>query len=334
MAFNFHLGYPKAGSTTLQRNVFLPSSKINYLGLNPRNSIAEPKIASGGPLEIASLYNENPEVRELYDLLLNCSAIKFDYAKARMLWKTLLGKYGTGGWPLVFSHEGFLSARFQNPAIYEKLAILKELINDEDVRFLILIRNQSDLLQSLYRDWPFDPLTFGVRQRAVTFDEWWKIDSSQKYHSHTISLDYYSVVDTVQRLFGDDSVVMVPLELAIQDPGRFSSMISLVTGVGESEVSAGFSEGMVANHGITESANRYRIFRSRMAGRLTRVIPGRVTLKRVDQAIENHLKKIGGKAKVEVSNEIQSVISDFYRAGNAGLSERIGIDLGELGYPV
>ena len=141
----FHIGYPKAGSTTLQKCLWGKHSEIVNLGLFPTNNMG--KDSSIEKKDIKQPIFINSKIREFYNYLILKDSLDFPKEKVKKLYSNICAEYKTSRKKLIFSHEGILSTRFSLPSIEEKLRRLSYI--DANLKIILIIRKQDALLKSL-----------------------------------------------------------------------------------------------------------------------------------------------------------------------------------------
>lgn len=143
-----HVGYPKCASTTLQDALFVRHPEIYSLAKcrNPE-----------------SHYQLTPEIKYLYKMIKNYDEINFDISSAQDLLKTALNQIPKNQIP-VFGLEGFSDIyHCKDRGLVAKR--LKKVFSNffDEVKIIIVIRNQYDILRSLYDMRPWPPPQFGFK---------------------------------------------------------------------------------------------------------------------------------------------------------------------------
>ena len=195
MSVYIHIGYPKAGSTTLQQNLFANHSEILNLGLYPTSNVGNTShtYSKYNNIEQNIPYLTDAKIQKLYLELIQPDGVVYDEFKAKKLWADIKSDYpvSTSDISVILSHEGITSSRFANPELMEKARRIKYVFGE--VKILIVIRAQQQMLKSLYRDHPFDPRTLEYHQRHVGFSEWLDIDIKRK-HGNLTNILYFDLL--------------------------------------------------------------------------------------------------------------------------------------------
>ena len=190
-----HVGYQKSGSTFLQRNVFMNMINGRYLGYFPNKNI-------GNDVKTGSLNREQEEFNLYQDRLTYKSNLGFTSADVD-LFKNEIDS--TDHDLLVLSNERFTDTGFTFLDIESKIKRCRQLFFGYDVHVLIVLRNQLEVLRSMYRERPFDPRCFEIG-KAMGFNEWINIDRSNG-NKILEALKYDLVIDIISRYFNQVHVL-------------------------------------------------------------------------------------------------------------------------------
>lgn len=323
----FHLGYPKAASTTLQKCVFNRHSQIINLGLYPQANIGRDMPSDPAP---PAPFLCDPELRVLHDLLTKTDGISYQDDQALELWRSLTERYTEDGKTIVFSNEGLLSVRFSNPEVLEKCRRIHQLC--PGAKILIIIRSQLELLKSLYRDHPFDPRTLQHRPKPVSFSEFLDIDLRADLHSHANSLHFDRTLDKLSSLFGENNILMLPLELLMHSTAQFSTQIARFLGIDGEEVLSNL-QSCHENKGATQALNRYRSVRQFLSALMPRLPFLTPTMESLDRKLRGFYSTLGNTADIRSTPEDVQRINKRFAQGNAILENKLALSLKNLGYP-
>lgn len=324
----FHFGYPKAGSTTLQKALFDRHSQLVNLGIFPKGNLGTDTLFS--ETSKAPVLTDT-RLRALHDMLVKEDGVSYQGKKAKELWGQVLDQYQVEGKTTIFSNEAFLSVRFSNPELLEKFRRVQSLC--EQPKILIIIRSQLDLLKSLYRDHPYDPRTLMARPRPVSFSEFLSIDMASGCHSHTNSLHFDRIFDEVVNLFGEKNVLMLPLELLSASRDDFCGHLAGFLGIDMDETITLLNTAH-ENRGVTKAFNRYRKLRQYAEPIIRRLPFLRAYACGIDRSLGDKMQKLGATEEIRVDPDDMRKVQACYSEGNKVLAKRIGFSLGELGYLV
>ncbi len=136
MRIVFHLGYPRSGTTFLQKNIFPIHKEVNFLGPKNYHNEKDVKITQSELNKIASnyeginsIYNDTPLLEKDY--------IKFfDRDKLNVISSEKYSSYRNIA-------NDFRDIEYLNDLLEDKFKNVK-------IDFLIVIRNQYDLIKSIY----------------------------------------------------------------------------------------------------------------------------------------------------------------------------------------
>jgi hypothetical protein len=207
-----HIGYHKTGSSWLQRFVFSAKAGAGFMRFSKGRA---------GPINT---------------LIVSPNPLDFDPDAARQTFAGLVGDAAERGLRPVISSERLsghpFTGGYDSKELAERLATTLP-----DGRVLIVIREQREMLLSTYRQYVraggvwslgqfLDP-PVDTRTRVRLFDS-----------NH---FAYHRLIETYQRLFGEERVLVLPYELLRSEPGRFVTQIAHFAGV---PLPAGFVESM------------------------------------------------------------------------------------------
>ena len=329
MSIIFHIGYPKAGSTTLQKSLWARCSDIVNLGSFPLDNVGIDCVTN--KLNPKQPINCDERIKQFYNSI--NMADSYDYKKrvTTNLFDQLLESYNTQGKSIIFSSEFIVSTRFSFPDIIEKTRRISDL--GSNIKIIIVIRKQQDLLASLYRDHPYDPALLEVRLRHVSADQFIEIDSLRPYFSHTKSLKYDELYKHLVKLFGRQNILMIPLEMMQNELGEFSNLLGQFCEVPQTTIFS-LLKNQEYNTGVTGLYNQIRALEVITSHARQLLLPNTVK-----ELIKPHYKKllkaaksIGKKHKVVFNDKTLENLRLTYSNSNQELSSELGINLKKYGY--
>jgi hypothetical protein len=210
-----HIGFPKCMSTSLQRDLFAVHPEIMFLGWgHPDN---EHGWASD---ELASLC----EVGIRYEKVLN-----FDKRKAKQTFNSFLKEFEESEMKksLCLSYESFSFTMYFDVDPVIKAERLRDLLGS-DVKILIVIRNQLDLIRSYY----FECVRGGY---PGYFSDFLDFNFHYQFHSLFSDIRYLSLYKYYCKLFGKDNVLLLPMEAIVEAPQKAVSKICKFAGISTGE---------------------------------------------------------------------------------------------------
>ena len=336
MQIIFHVGFPKAASTTLQKQLFAQHPELVNLGIYPKSNIGIDDLHPIPPgMQTKIKYLDDDRISRLYRLLIHPNGLEYNREIAEDLWLQLLSDYGnldpceSASFRIVLSHESVTSCRFAHPETKEKLRRLHDIFGE--IKIILVIRNQVEMLKSLYRDHPFDPRTLEFRPRPVSFSEWLDIDIKRGPLSLCRSLYFGKVSEELCNLFGKQNVLVLPMEWLKSDLNMFSTKISCFLDI-DQDITYSLLDKPPINTSVSALGHYYRTVRSNML-LLARYFP---SLKKLflplDSALFGFLKKIGPASDVALNEKQIKLLHQMYADDNLRLAKYTGLDLKNLSY--
>jgi hypothetical protein len=297
-----HVGLHKCASTWLQRNVFERDDLGFYSPWGAMSAHAVSEFVGVDPLCFA------PE-------------------SARERLTSMIGPDLPQGSVLVLSHEA-LSSRPHHGRYYASSVSARLKAVFPEARLFLMVREQKSLIRSLY----VEHVRNGGRD---TFAEFIGSGHEPPGFSPKCKLSFFQfdrLVAHYREVFGEENVLVLPLEMLGADPNRFVEKLTGFVGVSFAEIPTGTK----ANEGWSPTATEYfRItnaffrtnpigpspkfgyrFRQRVVSKVDKMLPGGLT----------------ERAASRQKDLLASRVGDFFRASNTALSEMIDVDLKELGY--
>lgn len=289
-----HIGYHKTGTTYLQSRIFPHLEGVKYVDWQEDNTIGRAFFSS--PIDVD--------------------------------WKAIkehVQNWGEG--PILHSSEQYVGPLFFFTGI-NKTEIAHQLKELGTTKVIITVRNQIKLIDSCYRQY----IQEGGTLKYHTF---WK---SWAYAPNPLHFDFYRLVKYYVDLYGKENVLVIPNEWLRNNEEQVISKIEDFTG-GTYRASGQKAKpnSSISNFGLsvlritnmfTYSAHKPSTF----------LLPKRMTTWKMRTLFVNFLDPLlfrrFSSNKSYVSSQEAEQYTTLYREGNKALSEFIGVDLGELGYPV
>ncbi|MGK7897468.1 MAG: sulfotransferase domain-containing protein [Xenococcus sp. (in: cyanobacteria)] len=326
MSIVFHIGYPKAASTTLQKSLFANHSAIVNLGIYPTGNIGQD---SNAPQPHNVPFLKDLRIQSFYQSLTCNDGVMFDLNQEKEQLDLLIKEYEQEKTTLLFSSESIVSGRFSNPEIMEKARRLQGLC--PEAKILIIIRSQVDILKALYRDHPFDPRTLNYHPRPVSFSEWLEISLNTPYSNVPNTLFFNQVLERYEKLFPPAKILVLPLELLKENPQVFVKDLANFLEINSQET-LDLLTNKFENQGISTGGNKYRRWRNYLIPYLKVLKPFRRLLIPLDHKIFNLARSFGSTEKILISEEEILQLHQKYAADNRMLMQRRSLPLKELGY--
>ena len=326
VTFIFHIGYPKSGSTTLQRCLWAKHSEVINLGINPKNNIGRDLTNYNND----QIIDKDERIIDFYNYLCKTDATNYPYKKVKKLFNSIYDTYKEPNKKIIFSNESILSTRFSYPVISEKIRRIKFL--DQDFKIIVIIRSQDSILKSLYRDHPFDPIQLESKKKPVNLDSFLKIDRCKKYFSHCSSLNYLIIYQYISNLFGKKNVLFLPLEMLSINSEEFCNKLSNFCGLDNYETFKLLNDKM-ENIGPTILQNKFRKLFTLYSPIVSR-LPYRIRKlnNKLESYVESYFKTFGSKEKIFFSEKSTKFLLESFKEANLKLSSDHNLDLKKYGY--
>jgi len=293
-----HIGYPKAGSSTLQK-IFANEDSVFNLFLSRKN--------------ITKLTDELQLLHELT----HADGIEYNERRVLNYINTICDCLPVNDNRIPVVSEEFFTASSTAYADRSLMAErLKRLFPDSFV--LIIIRNQFEIIRSRYQHNPTDIHALSRKGNVKSIDEWLSKSLERWWSTYLSTYIYFDLIEFYRKLFGEQRVLVVPFEEMVQNPKDFLTYLTHQLGVEELD---NFISTSVAN--VHENAS--------IASRKKK-LSHNVNLQSLLKMI------LKGKLCRNVSNNNSQLFVEtiwkLYAEDNARVANRYGLDLHRHGYPM
>lgn len=305
-----HIGYPRAGSTWLQNNLFPHISNVEFLGTNSlikqgwahqlKALFADSNLLDFSPSKIRDFIERNTQDRD---------------ANKIWIWSSeaITGFYNKRGFQYAKINADHLKQTFGNAKI------------------LIVIRNQLDHLKSLYRHY----LLWG----GITSLEF-LLDSPRGARNAVFCSEdfmYNKLIRYYIELFGPSNVCTIPFELLREDVDQYVADICKFIGVNppimddakRTPVYAGYTTNFCRYVRILNHFTRTPFNPDGWLHRSSR-IPNPYAIAKVVADFEERI----GIHRYLITQEREEALKDLYRPANEELQKSVAYDLAKYGYPM
>lgn len=299
-----HVGYPKCGSTLLQRHVFPQLDDVRHIAFEGKT--------------------------ELYQAL---AMRTFSEGEAGR--KAVLSRFAdevlAGDRPTLISAEHFImpaecfrSLENRPLRLLDGMTILEQIAAlPVPVRILVLVRRQDDWLRSWYQE--------RIKRYETRAFSDFVLAAENQVLLETLAYDH--IIGVLEDKFGPGSVYVVPFELLRCDDAAFWRRINALLPLAAAPADLPI---------VRMSMRRETIFLRRLGNRLLRRLAGATggdaaldraafrTLKKV-YALEGLLNRFSQPGPLRF--DLPDGLADRFRADNRALCVRLDTDMSELGYP-
>ncbi len=300
-----HIGFPKTGTTTLQKHLFAKHSQVVYLGKPYRNEWLKEKMhalikqdsSNYDPSELAKYISNMRQKKNSFRLLLLSDEICVSATKAR--------------------DKGLVARR------------LKDVFSP--CKVVITIRNQLDILKSayisggrLFKD------TSLLRGCAMSFEAWLETSWQDMERSTIGNVNYYPVVEFYRELFGYENTLVLLYEQFKENPSGFTHELSRFLNI-DFEESLILIQNQHENPRLPQFVLDHERLRTRFYP-VSRLSPVSKILG-VCCRLKSDLR---GRPAAEVvyTAEWEERLALFYREGNRMLVRKFNLPLDRYNYPL
>lgn len=226
---------------------------------------------------------------------------------------------------ILVSCEGLMGDMYDGYRSFEKTQeILKNVLCEFDLKIILLIRRQSDFLESIYRKMLSRGLYCSLNQFLCFNGEKFDLFSKSVPSSHcrfpVATSNYLSFVNLLYKQFGASNVTVLPCEMFFQDENRFAIHLCRSSGL---EID--FSHDSMSKENVSLSLFRL------LGKRGTYVFKKEICLFAL-RSLRIRFKRNGLEKEGIIGWRLRNQIFNYHRNSNALLSSKIGIDLKQFGY--
>jgi hypothetical protein len=296
-----HVGYHKCASTTLQKSFFDRHPQIVNLRKTGEDARAEAAIEGAITAKRAG------------EDLVKGETVK----RSAELWRAVVEEVRARQKLPVFSWERLTrSFHFTPPTDTSLPTALKSIVGE--ARVVVVIRNQVQLLESLYLS-RIKPPSY------ETPEEWYARQGDETKEAYR----YDDVIGAYQKVFGPENVQVMVFEQLASEPEAFARTLSTFIGV-DPGLGAGLLSAPARNRRPSRLLQAYSRVRKHL---LPGVSFGALLPRGARDGVYSALNR-GGKSTAQFSEERIAALEDFFREQNRLIAKRAGLDLERYGYPL
>ena len=300
-----HIGYPKTGTTFLQQALFPHAQGMNFI----RNSVAE---------ELDMIAHQD-------HLNFNPDAVKTSLEKHFRSGKNLISNESLLGNFYVFKS-------INNTMIADRLKLLFP-----NAKIIITIRNQYDLIESLYKQY----LHRGGVKKFRDFANFKNGGFNAAYNGWSFSVhitlfDYLKLVQYYENLFGKENTFLIPYELLRKDPQLFAQKLFSWMEVGEipNFKSEFYNQGYgAAQVRIARFFNRFlksKFNEEPIIPDVCLPITGKIDVGKLRRVLQSPLSRKLLGAKPITDFEMKGQVQKFFEKSNRQMNERYSLLLDQI----
>lgn len=301
----FHVGYPKAASTSLQRNLFLNHPDINYLSPQIWYNFYDNLKFLDSVLDRNNLKN-NPK-----DILENQIKTYFKLNQKN-----------------VFSDERMID-QFSDEQLDNTSKANRIKLCIPNAKIIIMIRNQIDLIRSWY-DFLFPD---------TSLDKWLTklFNNQQQGYRFLECLNFYETVSFYHYLFGKENVKILLFEELKYEPNLFCRKLSDFMEISKKDTINALIKNKEIYRNYQHNYYHYRRVRAKLLPhfQVSKYIPFpiyRITKESIQKMIETSNPKLS-PSYVKNKNNLQK-INDYYASSNLKLQQLLDCDINKYNYPL
>ena len=281
MRFLIHPGFPKSGSSTLQQRVLMKLSGVRYLAGRPFAAEVGPDDAERvGRFYHELAFTEAPDLGAMSEIWRDVFLPRARQDKLNIV----------SDEHLVFNHRPPVAVAQD----------LRSIIGE--AKILIVIRDQLDLLRSLYDMSPFyarDP-----KRKYVKFSTWLQTMVSNPDENISGSLKYTDTYDAFANAFGNDHVFMIDMERLFGDGGARDRLCAELD-IDAAEFHTVTASGKVGGH----ENNSYKKITRRL---LPAGLANSVLSKQQLSVAKTVLRKVTPASKTKPNDDDRALVDSFF----------------------
>jgi hypothetical protein len=315
-----HIGLPKAASSSLQVGLSA-CDEIVFLGLYPTQNVAEEAHEVGEEQQCEIPYLNDPRIREFY---LAFGFEHYSSSEQLQLYQAICSDYADAKKTLFFSYEGFASPMFSEVSPEVKLQRLVACCGDAE--FLIVTRNQGDVIKSQYRDWPFD-LTV-KKGKGLSLDDWCLNELRRTDNMGPLMwFDFGRLLNPLLSITSKSCLHVLLFEDFIHEREQFCTSLSTLLNV-DATILRSCLGGVQANRGVSARFNTYR--------KLRRLLPLSFSMRSVfPRPLLNAVFQIlnrGGSESLEYDKKVREELEGYFGSANRSFAKEFNLPLDVKGY--
>lgn len=309
MRIIIHLGYPRTGTTFLQKNIFPVHKQINFLGPNNYQNTSEIKITQSD-LDFISMTNDEHDLENKNINKINKDLTQyFDEKKINIISTEAYTMFQN-------AHYNFRDVKYLEILLSQKYKNVK-------FDFLIVLRNQYDLIKSLYHfNYHKISKILKIKKFKSIFD---LLDNEirDKYNlplsQFLLNYDFYNLHNKLLGKFNNSTIKYLFYEDLKFDKNHFSNDLSNFLDLEKNYTLNLFNTGIInsrrtefnKNYFIT--SNTYKFLKSKIYLFLKNIMPFKKFLKKnfINYFVYSNIIYSSGEEKI-----FKDKIKKYYKDSN------------------
>jgi hypothetical protein len=223
-----HLGFPKTGTTLLQKRIFPFNPDYLYLGKHSSDEVSDSDPADRWLLTLRKdlISKQRPYFEQFEFNKLVAEQFGKEYEHHNKIFlsdESIIGRCINPG------RYGLITRIGSPYAVLEKLKLLTGNDQFASVKLIFVIRNQADFLESFFaEEYPNFKDYLNVKDPNDYVDS---IMSDSGYEEADALLHLSAFIQYADALFGNENILVLPYEKMVDEPERFFSDISSFMGI-------------------------------------------------------------------------------------------------------
>lgn len=314
-----HIGYPKTATTTLQMHLFEKLDNIEYLGI---------------PFD--------QDMEQLFDLFIECD--KIFYEKKKKYYIELFRKRFNSNKIYLLSNELIMEplrrGKTNSGLVLERL---KDFFSHffEDIRLVVTLRNQFDLLISRYNQ-NMDEERKHPSQDS--FESFLQKQFQRSDYSYMIHYNFYKVICFLESLYDKSNVSVLFYEEFVSDKKEFLKKWAKLFGMEDDKLYTI----------LGEKSSNVRSKNLHSFGKSQKNVKSSSSLKRLviavryklfpdtfyftdyswGRKVRNLLSFFDKNVTIQYTKQMEEDIKSYYNKSNRKLEKKLSIDLEQYNYPM
>jgi hypothetical protein len=293
-----HIGMPKTASRTFQYHYFTEHDDITHVGKKKPD-----------PTDFECGFIDTITGMERWEYRMNRDEIIERYVDRL---------FDSGG-RYVVSAEGFSTGTSRSGQV-DRYTIAKRLSRlFSDGQIVVVLRNQLDALQSMYRQ------RLKYHPDIGEFDEWIEEKRDREYQTTLLDyLNYYDLLRMYASEFGHQNLHVLFFEELLRDESAFVGALSNTLGISPRPK-------LIRNRNENPSLRTYTLLWQRAKD----TIPALSAVpKLLPESVKQRIKQAGSKIEVSYTENQETGLKRRFGESNSNLQSEFGISPEKYGYPL